>query len=136
MTWTGSQLWVAGEFTTVNGAPQQGLTRFGMLPTATSAAPLRPNAPTLSSARPGEVRVSFPAVEDIDDPILTYTILRGPNTGSMAPIGTVDAASKPVAPTDRPLQGHGGRRWPDLRLPDPGRRSDRTHESTRVPRRP
>ena len=102
MTWTGSQLWVAGEFTTVNGVPQQGLTRFGMLPTATSAAPLRPNAPTATSARPGEVRVSFPAVEDIDNSHLTYTILRGPNTGSMAPIGTVEADSKPwLLPTVR-----------------------------------
>ena len=95
LSWTGQQLWVAGEFTTVNNVAQQGLTRFGFLPSATSAAPLRPDAPTAASARPGEVRVSLRATEDIDDESLTYTVLRGPSTGAMAPVGTVNARSKP-----------------------------------------
>jgi hypothetical protein len=95
LTWTGQQLWVAGEFTTVNGAPQQGLTRFGPSPTYPRIAPVRPDAPTASSARPGEVRLSIRATEDLDDELLTYTILRGPSTGSMTAIGTVKARSKP-----------------------------------------
>lgn len=100
LTWTGSQLWVAGEFTTVNGKPQQGLTRFGTPPSAPRAAPLRPSAPTATSTRPGEVQLTFRATEDLDDQRLTYTVLRGVSTGSMTAVGTVVADSKPW---DRPV---------------------------------
>ena len=100
LTWTGSQLWVAGEFTTVNGKPQQGLTRFGTPPSAPRAAPLRPTAPTATSTRPGEVQLTVRTTEDLDDQRLTYTVLRGVTTGAMTPVGTVVADSKPW---DRPV---------------------------------
>ncbi len=100
LSWTGSQLWVAGEFTTVNGRPQQGLTRFGVKPSAPSAAPVRPDAPTATSTRPGEVHVTVRTTEDLDDPLLTYTVLRGPNTGAMTAVGQVQGRSKPW---DRPV---------------------------------
>ncbi len=95
ITHTGSQLWIAGEFTTVNGDPQMGLTRFGMAPSAPSARPVRPDQPTAVSVRSGEVRLSFRATEDLDDERLTYTILRGRNASSAVPIGSVEADSKP-----------------------------------------
>jgi hypothetical protein len=109
MASTGDQLWVAGEFTTVNGRSQWGLTRFGLPPTATSHTPVRPAQPSAVSVRPGEVRVSWPATEDFDDERLTYTVLRGRTTGAMAPIGTIEADSKPwyrptIAFTDSGLE--------------------------------
>ncbi len=103
LSWTGSQLWVAGEFTTVNGRPQQGLTRFGLQPDAVRAAPLRTDAPTVSSTRPGEVHVTLRTAEDLDDPRLTYTLLRGLSTGAMQPVATLTATSKPW---DRPVLRH------------------------------
>lgn len=94
LTWTGNQLWVGGEFTTVNGAPQQGLTRFAP-PPAARAKPIRPDTPTATSPRIGQVTVNFRATEDIDDQRLTYNILRGPDTGSMTKVGSMEADSKP-----------------------------------------
>ncbi|HEX5878396.1 MAG TPA: LamG-like jellyroll fold domain-containing protein, partial [Actinomycetota bacterium] len=95
MAGTDDQLWVAGEFTTVNGRSQWGLTRFGLAPAAASHTPARPVQPSAVSVRPGEVRVSWPATEDFDDERLTYTVLRGRDTGSMQPVGTIQADSKP-----------------------------------------
>ena len=80
-------LWVVGEFTTVNGVPQQGLTRFGQgVDTA------GPSAPTTSatSLRPGQVRVAWRASNDTDDSTLTYRVYRD---GGTTPVHTVTAAS-------------------------------------------
>jgi hypothetical protein len=80
-------LWVAGEFTTVNGVNQQGLTRFGQ-----GADTAGPSAPTTSatSLRPGQVQVSWRASNDTDDATLTYRVYRD---GGSTPVRTVTAAS-------------------------------------------
>ena len=71
-------LWAGGEFTTVNGEPQQGLTRFGRAtsPDTLSATPEKPSAPLVVSDTPGQVRVSWEATADMDNATLTYTLTR------------------------------------------------------------
>ncbi|MFD7158605.1 fibronectin type III domain-containing protein [Kribbella sp. NPDC059898] len=71
----GSDLWVGGDFTEVNGAGQQGLTRFTNF--GPGAAPLRPAVPTLSRPAIGQVRATVRASLDNDDVRLTYRLLRG-----------------------------------------------------------
>jgi hypothetical protein len=89
---SGTYVVYGGEFTTVNGRPQQGLTRFGPPDKAPNASgpefPLHP--PTLSSTSPGVVRVAWRATWDRDDPELRYDVLRD---GSSTPIGTLTARS-------------------------------------------
>ncbi|MEU9414850.1 LamG-like jellyroll fold domain-containing protein [Streptomyces sp. NPDC048272] len=84
----GSQyLWVGGEFTTVNEAAQQSLTRFSS--TGDTGAPTVPVASAVSF-RPGEVQVRWRTSLDLDDSALTYKIYRN---GAASPIGTVTADS-------------------------------------------
>lgn len=66
------QLWVGGEFTRVNGALQQGLTRFGPDDTG------NPPTPTLALAAhaPGQVQVAIRTVYDPDDSPLSYVVYR------------------------------------------------------------
>jgi hypothetical protein len=71
----GNDLWAGGDFTTVNGVPQEGLTRFTNVPGG--AAPARPAAPKLASARPNKVTIAFPTVLDRDNITLTYSVYRG-----------------------------------------------------------
>jgi len=71
----GNDLWVGGDFTRVNGAVQQGLTRFTNTPGG--ARPNRPPAPKVSSTRAGKATISFPTVIDADNIALTYTLFRG-----------------------------------------------------------
>ncbi|WP_267246295.1 DNRLRE domain-containing protein [Streptomyces sp. PR69] len=82
-------LWSGGEFTTVNGAAAQGLTRF-----ASTGDTGRPTTPVASaeSVKPGEVQVRWRTSLDLDDSRLTYKVYRD---GSATPIGTVDAESLP-----------------------------------------
>ncbi|WCD84702.1 hypothetical protein KPP03845_101025 [Streptomyces xanthophaeus] len=80
-------LWVGGEFTTVNGAAQQSLTRFAS--TGDTGAPTVPVASAVSF-KPGEVQVRWRTSLDLDDSALTYKIYRN---GAAAPIGTVTADS-------------------------------------------
>ncbi|MGW0820612.1 CBM96 family carbohydrate-binding protein [Streptomyces sp. NPDC002845] len=82
-------LWSGGEFTTVNGAAAQGLTRF-----ASTGDTGRPTTPVASAAsiEPGTVQVRWRTSLDLDDSRLTYKIYRD---GSGTPIGTVDADSLP-----------------------------------------
>ncbi|MFE9258016.1 DNRLRE domain-containing protein [Streptomyces sp. NPDC006879] len=80
-------LWVGGEFTTVNGGPQQGLTRFAS--TGDTGAPTVPSA-SAEAFQPGEVQVRWRTSYDLDDSLLTYRIYRN---GSATPIGTVQADS-------------------------------------------
>ncbi len=89
-------LWAVGEFTTVNHEPQQGLTRFGLAGSdqAESAAPERPDSPSVVSIAPGEVRVSWEATFDADNADLTYTLYRGTNdVQTTTPIHTVTVSS-------------------------------------------
>ncbi|MGW6277576.1 fibronectin type III domain-containing protein [Kribbella sp. NPDC055071] len=70
----GSDLWVGGDFTTVNGVGQQGLTRFTN--TGNGAAPLGPVLPTLTSTVTGQVKAVVQTSLDNDDTLLTYRLLR------------------------------------------------------------
>ena len=71
----GSDLWVGGDFTKVEGVNQQGLTRFTNL--GPGAAPLGPVVPTLSSTTAGQVKATVQTSLDNDDITLTYRLLRG-----------------------------------------------------------
>ncbi len=66
-------LWVGGEFTTVNSAPQQGLTRFADGPD--TGAPWVPNV-SLSTLDPGTIEVNWQTSFDTDDGELTYRIYK------------------------------------------------------------
>ncbi|MEU6315920.1 DNRLRE domain-containing protein [Streptomyces sp. NPDC047014] len=80
-------LWVGGEFTTVNGAAQQSLTRFAS--TGDTGAPTTPVASAVSFT-PGEAQVRWRTSLDLDDSALTYRIYRN---GAATPIATVTADS-------------------------------------------
>jgi hypothetical protein len=88
----GRQLFVGGDFTTVNNKPQQGFTRFE--PSPDIAPPIRPAAPRVASVEPGTVKITFTATYDRDQGALTYTLLRD---GGSTPIKTWTAASTPWA---------------------------------------
>lgn len=77
MATDGSNLWVGGDFGRVNGAVQQGITRF--ISTGPGAAPAKPAAPKVFSPRPGEVKINVQTVYDMDDTTLTYKLYRGFN---------------------------------------------------------
>ncbi|MGP4001660.1 LamG-like jellyroll fold domain-containing protein [Streptomyces sp. 8N706] len=82
-------LWVGGEFTTVNGSGQQGLTRFASGPdTGAPSVPLV-NA---SSVKPGEVSVRWQSSLDLDDSKLTYRVYKD---GATTPLHTVSGSSLP-----------------------------------------
>ncbi|WP_285706002.1 LamG-like jellyroll fold domain-containing protein [Microtetraspora sp. NBRC 16547] len=93
LTGNSQYLSMGGEFTTVNGSPQQGLTRFAIKTLAPkksapiAAASLTPNA---ISFQAGTARVSWQATWDRDNEKLTYEVLRD---GSNTPVGTVTATS-------------------------------------------
>lgn len=94
LTTDGTYLWVGGEFTTVDGKPQQGLTRFAFRSVApATAAPRQPAKPLVSSVRPGEVTVTFNGTWDSDNENLTYQVIRDGNTAS--PVWTGSGASRP-----------------------------------------
>ncbi|MFE7327797.1 LamG-like jellyroll fold domain-containing protein [Streptomyces sp. NPDC057565] len=80
-------LWVGGEFTTVNGAAQQGLTRFADGPD--TGAPWVPNV-SLSTVAPGKVEVNWQTSFDTDDGELTYRIYKD---GASTPVYTTTGYS-------------------------------------------
>ncbi|MFE6664628.1 LamG-like jellyroll fold domain-containing protein [Streptomyces sp. NPDC057697] len=80
-------LWVGGEFTTVNGAAQQGLTRFADGPD--TGAPWVPNV-SVSTVAAGKVEVNWQASFDTDDGDLTYRIYRD---GASTPVFTTTGRS-------------------------------------------
>jgi concanavalin A-like lectin/glucanase superfamily protein/beta-propeller uncharacterized protein DUF5122 len=85
-----------GEFPTVNGAPQQGLSRFADV--APNAQGPRDGgaalAPTVISQKPGEVRVSWKSSWDRDNRNLRYEVLRGAalSTAVVVSTQTLDSA--------------------------------------------
>jgi hypothetical protein len=91
----GTQLFLAGDFTTVNGKAQEGLTRFAP---GTSAAPVKPTAaPVAVASGSGSLTVTFPAVTDSDNGTLSYTLYRGSTA-----VASMSAESWPwVQPTLR-----------------------------------
>ncbi|MGP3688562.1 CBM96 family carbohydrate-binding protein [Streptomyces sp. IBSNAI002] len=80
-------MWVGGEFTLINGKPQQALTRFAS--TGDVGAPTTPVA-SVDSVKPGEAQVRWRTSYDADDSKLTYRIYRN---GSATPAATVNADS-------------------------------------------
>ncbi|MFF5858834.1 fibronectin type III domain-containing protein [Streptomyces sp. NPDC012751] len=70
----GGILWAGGEFTAVNGGPQQGLTRFGAGPR--DSAPEGTPRLSAASTRAGRVTLTWRAAWDRDDAELTYLINR------------------------------------------------------------
>ncbi|MDT0264811.1 LamG-like jellyroll fold domain-containing protein [Streptomyces sp. DSM 44915] len=82
-------LWVGGGFTTVNGQPQWGLTRFTTEPD--TGAPTAPEAHAASPAD-GVVELSWRSSLDLDDSLLTYRVYRD---GAATPVHTVDGSSLP-----------------------------------------
>lgn len=92
MATDGSQLFLGGDFTTVDRKPQQGFARFA--PTPDTTGPFKPSAPTVASTSAGVASVTFTGVSDPDDGTLTYRIFRD---GGTTPIATVSARSWPWA---------------------------------------
>jgi large repetitive protein len=84
MATDGSQLFVGGEFTTVNGHLQQGFARFSPA-TGDRTAPTRPPAPTAVARAGGKVSVYVQAPLDADDTDLTVRLYRD---GGSTPIAT------------------------------------------------
>ncbi len=80
-------LWAAGEFTLINSAGQQGLTRFSAADTRNPPIPVL----TAQATSSGSIQVRFRTVVDADDSILTYRVYRGSNTTT--PIWTGQANS-------------------------------------------
>ena len=91
----GSQIFVGGEFTTVNGVAQQGFTRFSS--TGASAVPARPASPVAVPRPGGKVSVAVQAPIDLDDTDLVVRLYRD---GAPTPIATAPVHSlfwrKPV----------------------------------------
>ena len=93
MATDGSQLFLGGDFTLINGAAQQG---FSIFPSAVDPQyPTRPSvAPTVTSTSAGIETVSFPAVSSRDVGTLTYALYRD---GGTKPFATLTATSWPWA---------------------------------------
>jgi Concanavalin A-like lectin/glucanases superfamily len=91
MATDGSQLFLGGDFTTVNNKPQQG---FAIFPSGKDpAAPANPTtAPTVTSTSAGVDSVSFPATWSKDVGTLSYKLFRD---GGSTPIATLTATSWP-----------------------------------------
>ncbi len=81
----GDHLWVVGEFTSVNGVAQQGLTRFGR--GSAQYAPTAP-IPSVTSVVAGQARVAWRPSFDADDATLTYQVYRD---GSTTPLYSTTA---------------------------------------------
>ena len=92
MATDGTNMFLGGDFTTVNNANQQGFTIFRPLPDG--ASPTRPGQPVVTSTAAGVDSVSFTGSYDNDDGTLTYRIYRD---GGKSPIATVSAESWPWA---------------------------------------
>ncbi|MGY1594183.1 PKD domain-containing protein, partial [Geodermatophilus sp. SYSU D00708] len=95
VTGGGNYVVYGGEFTTVNGQPQQALVRFADPSVApnkrgpeVSAAGLRPNA---TSTTAGSVRLTWNSAWDMDNEELTYKVYRGSET---TPVHTVTTRSQ------------------------------------------
>jgi hypothetical protein len=82
-------LWSGGEFTTVNGIAQQGLTRFGH--STTVGATVNPTL-SVTSSQSGVVNVAARTTTDNDDGTLTYRFYRD---GASSPSYVTTASSRP-----------------------------------------
>ena len=82
MATDGSNLFVGGEFTVVNGKPQQGFARFAS--TSPSTPPARPAAPRAVVRPAGKVSVFVQTPLDLDDSDLTVRFYRDKETTPFA----------------------------------------------------
>ena len=85
----GSQLFVGGEFTTVNGQAQQGFTRFSPA-SGDQTPPGTPAAPTAVARSGGQAAIYVQAPLDLDDVNMTVRLYRDNGT---TPIATKDVRS-------------------------------------------
>ncbi len=93
MATDGSQLFLGGDFTLINGTVQQGFAIFPAGPDPQY--PTRPSvAPSVTSTTAGTVNIQFPAVSERDVGTLTYSIYQDSGT---KPIATLTANSWPWA---------------------------------------
>jgi hypothetical protein len=92
MATDGKQLFVGGDFTTVNSKPQQGFAIFSS--GAERTVPPTPAKPTVTSTAAGQATVTLDAVSTPQFGKLTYRIFR---TGRKALLATVSATSWPWA---------------------------------------
>ena len=94
VTGVGSYVVYGGEFTTVNGSPQQGLARFATSDVAPNQQGPRATGsdfqPVATSTTPGTVTVTWPANWDRDNANLTYTVAQD---GVVLPASTSTSAS-------------------------------------------
>lgn len=90
MATDGTQVFVGGDESEVNGIGQQGLTRFG--PGGANSLPETPAPPVATPSAKGAVTVTVQGVSDDDDGVLSYRLYRngGPN-----PIARFKAESWP-----------------------------------------
>ncbi|WP_150307656.1 PKD domain-containing protein [Planctomonas psychrotolerans] len=105
VTGNGKYVVFAGEFTTVNGTRQQGLSRFVVADSAPNADGPRVSGsnwvPSVVSLSAGTARVAWPANFDRDNTSLTYRVIRNGNTGS--PVHEIVGES---SPWNRPAMGY------------------------------
>ena len=92
MATDGTNMFLGGDFTTVNNVGQQGFAIFRPSPDGT--APTRPGQPVVTSTSVGVDSISFVGSADNDDGTLTYRIYRD---GGASPIANVTATSWPYA---------------------------------------
>lgn len=94
MATDGDRLWVGGEFTYVDGKPQQGLTAFGFLSTGgVNHKPITPAQPVVYSDQAGKVEIVWKATEDPDNRNLEYWLIRDHVT--KYPIAKISRSDKP-----------------------------------------
>ncbi|MBW3084143.1 hypothetical protein KEM60_00327 [Austwickia sp. TVS 96-490-7B] len=84
---------VGGEFPTVNGVPQQGLTRFALRPTTTAAPsfqtrPKRQINDPVATASGAVVTTRFPSAWDPDNATLRYDLVRDRGTNAETTVAT------------------------------------------------
>lgn len=86
----GTNIYVGGDFSTVNQQNQQGLTRF--TPNGGDAAPEAPTTPRVTATAAGTLEVSADGVRDNDDGQITYSLYRD---GGASPIASQTVESWP-----------------------------------------
>ncbi len=90
MATDGTQIFVGGDQSQVNGVNQQGLARFG--PSGGNSRPETPAAPIATATAPQTVTIVANGVADNNDGVLTYKLFRN---GGTSPIARVKVESWP-----------------------------------------